>query len=186
MRRFLLAAAAIAVLSPIPTAGLQAPPATGARAPVVVFTTAKGIVEIETFPTDAPKSVARVVELAQKGFYRGTRFHWVQPAVAQVGDQLSRDMTKRDDWGRGGSGPLRSLRPIGVAEISKRSFDRGIVGLAYLSNQKAEDADCQIFIMKVRNPALNGKYAAIGRVITGMTVVDKIEVADMIKDVTVR
>lgn len=186
MRRLVLAAAVAAACSTIWTAGLQSQTAPGTPAPVVVLTTAKGVIEIETFPAEAPKSVARVVELAQKGFYRGTRFHWVQPAVAQVGDQLSRDMTKRDDWGRGGSGPLRSLRPIGVAEITKRSFDRGIVGLAYLSNQKAEDADCQIFIVKVRNPALNGKYAAIGRVITGMAVVDKIQVEDMIKDVSVR
>lgn len=81
---------------------------------------------------------------------------------------------------------IPSVRPIGVAELSTRPFDRGIVGLAYQAGQKPEDADCQFFIMKAANPALNGKYAVVGRVIKGMDVVDKIEVDDMIKDVSVR
>ena len=187
MRRLLLVAALTAFV--VPTfltvhSQTQKPPAS--TAPVVVLTTAKGVIEIETFPEDAPKSVARVVDLAKHSFYRGQRFHWVQPAVVQVGDPQSRDMTKINDWGRGGSGALTRQVPIGVAEISKRKFVRGIVGLAYQTNQKAEQADCQIFIVKIANPALDGKYAAIGRVITGMAVVDKIEKEDMIKDVKVR
>jgi cyclophilin family peptidyl-prolyl cis-trans isomerase len=187
MRPRLLAAAAL-VLLPSP---LLAPLSAQARnsappAPVVVLTTAKGVIEIETFPGEAPKSVARFVELAKSGFYRGTRFHWVEPGVAQVGDQLSRDMTKRDLWGTGGSGYKMSARPIGVAELSMRRFERGIVGLAYRSGQKPELADSQIFILTHPNPALNGKYAVIGRVIKGMEVVDKIVVTDMIKNVSVR
>jgi peptidylprolyl isomerase len=95
-------------------------------------------------------------------------------------------MTKKSQWGKGGSGPRQSARPIGVAEISKRPFVRGIVGLAYQAYQTPDVADCQFFIVKMTNPELNGKYAAIGRVIKGMDVVDKLEVEDMIKDVTVR
>ena len=145
-----------------------------------------GLFEIETFPADAPKSVARFVDLARHGFYRGQHFHWVQPAVAQVGDPQSRDMTKRADWGRGGSGWHFGPVPIGVAETCKRPFVRGMVGLAYQSNQRPEDADCQIFIVRIDSPWLNGKYAAIGRVIKGMPVVDKIQLEDMIKDIAVR
>ena len=155
-------------------------------APVVAFTMLNGVFEIETFTADAPKSVARFVDLVRHGFYRGQRFHWVQPGVAQVGDIQSRDMTKRNDWGRGGSGPMGRLVPIGVAEISKRSFVRGTVGLAYRQGQTAEDADCQIFIVKIASPALDGKYAAIGRLTKGMEIVDKIQVEDMIKDICVR
>ena len=185
MRRLSLAAAVVVLftLTHVPLAGQSksAPPG-----PVVVLTTVKGVIEIETFPSEAPKSVARFVDLAKHGLYRGTRFHWVQPGVAQVGDPQSRDMTKRNDWGRGGSGPLFRTVPVGVAEIGKRQFDRGIVGLAYQTGQKPENADCQFFILKIANPALNGKYAAIGRVTKGMAVVDKIAIEDMIKDVTVR
>jgi cyclophilin family peptidyl-prolyl cis-trans isomerase len=153
---------------------------------VVVLTTVKGVIEIETWPSEAPKSVARFVELAKSGFYRGTRFHWVAPGVVQMGDQLSRDMTKRDQWGTGGSGIRQAPRPIGVAEISKRRFERGIVGYAYRSNQKPELADSQIFILTAPNPQLNGKYAILGRVVKGLDVAEKIVVTDMIKDVSVR
>jgi len=185
MRRLPYAAALIAaVLLQAPAFSSQAQ--SNGAAPVVVFTTVKGVIEIEMFPADAPKSVARIVELAQRGFYRATRFHWVQPALVQVGDQLSRDMTKRDIWGTGGSGLRQSVRPIGVAEFGKRRFERGIVGYAYRMGRDPETADSQIFIVKVANPALNGKYAALGRVIKGMTVVDKIELDDVIKDVSVR
>jgi len=186
MRRLSFPAAVSIVLAIAHTVALHSQARTTTPAPVVVLTTVKGVIEIEMFPADAPKSVARIVDLAKHGFYRGTRFHWVQPGVAQVGDVQSRSMTKRNDWGRGGSGPLNRLMPIGVAEISKRPFDRGIVGYAYQNGQKPTDADSQIFILKVANPALNGKYAAIGRVAKGMAVVDKIEVEDMIKDVAVK
>jgi cyclophilin family peptidyl-prolyl cis-trans isomerase len=128
----------------------------------------------------------RVVELAKKGFYRGTRFFWVLPSLVQFGDQLTRDMTKKGDWGKGGSGLHQANRPIGVAEYNKRKFDRGTVGIAYQNGYKPETADCQMFILKVPNPAMTGKYAAIGRVIKGMEVVDKLEAEDMIKDVSVR
>ena len=73
-----------------------------------------------------------------------------------------------------------------LAEIGKRRFDRGIVGFAYRPGAKPDAADSQIFIVKVASPSLNGKYAAVGRVIKGMAVVDKIALDDMIKDVSVR
>jgi peptidylprolyl isomerase len=186
MRRLLCAAAVLLFAASVQTGLFGEQARSGAAAPVVVFTTVKGVVEIEMYPADAPKSVERIVSLAKNGFYRGTRFHWVQPGVAQVGDQLTRDMTKRDVWGTGGSGLRNSVRPIGVAEISKRRFERGTVGFAYRVGSKPETADSQIFILKVASPGLNGKYAAVGRVIKGMAVVDKIARDDMIKDVSVR
>ena len=163
----------------------KAPPSTPAGATVVLETT-KGSIEIETLPGDAPKSVARFLELAKASFYREQRFHWVQPHLIQTGDPLSRDMTKMDKWGTGGSGPRLTPRPIGVAETSKRPFTRGIVGLAYVTGRPPDSADSQFFILKVPNPNLNGKYAVIGRVTKGMDVVDKIEKLDVIKMVSVK
>ncbi len=157
-----------------------------APAPTLLLDTAKGVIEIEMYPADAPKSVARIVELANKGFYRGQRIHWVQPGVVQFGDPQSRDMTKESTWGLGGSGPRGGIRPIGVAEISKRPFARGTVGLAYRTNQKAEDGDSQLFILTVAIPTMNGKYALIGHVTKGMAIADKLEKADAIKNVTVK
>jgi cyclophilin family peptidyl-prolyl cis-trans isomerase len=171
------------VLAGAVLAGQTAKPA---PAPVLVVDTVKGIIEIEMHPADAPKSVARIVELATKGFYRGQRIHWVQTGVVQFGDPLSRDMTKESTWGLGGSGPRNGIRPIGVAEVSKRPFVRGMVGLAYRANQRAEDGDSQMFILTGPNPGLNGKYALIGHVTKGMAIADKLEKTDTIKNVTVK
>ena len=159
--------------------GSKAPPAPAA--PVIVLETAKGTIEIETFPSEAPKSVEHVLGLAKSNFYRGLRFHWVQPGVIQVGDPASRDMTRQDAWGKGGSG-----QPVGVAEPSKRPFVRGSVGLAYRPEQRPVAADSQIFILRIPNPNLNNKYAMIGHVIKGMEVADKIEQTDLIKSVSVK
>jgi peptidyl-prolyl cis-trans isomerase B (cyclophilin B) len=154
--------------------------------PVVVLQTAKGDIEIELFPAEAPKSVERVLELVKHNFYRGLRFHWVQPGVVQFGDPQSRDMTKQNTWGTGGSGPSNRIDPLGVVEKNKRKFDRGIVGLAYRVGSKPETADCQIFILKGPNTAADGKYASIGRVIKGMDVVDKIQLTDRIVNLTLK
>jgi peptidyl-prolyl cis-trans isomerase B (cyclophilin B) len=166
-------------------AGLQTAPAP-AQAPVIVIETAKGVIEIETFPADAPKSVAHFVELARKGFYRGLRFHWVQPGLVQAGDPLSRDITKQKDWGTGGSGPGRSNKPNGFFEPTKRKFERGIVALAYRPTWKPETADSMFFILLAAAPALEGKDTALGRVIKGLNVADKVEMNDILKNVTDR
>ena len=166
-------------------AGKAAAPAAAAGGPHVIIETAKGSIEIET-SNDAPKSVEHFLALAKKGFYRGQRFHWVKDGVAQAGDPLSRDLTKRQEWGTGGSGPRNSNNPIGVAEPAKRKFERGSVGLAYRTGYKPETADSQFFILGGPNPALDGKYAMLGKVVKGMDVVDKLEVGDSIKMVTVK
>ena len=170
------------------TAQLPTPQKPGAApaGPVLLLDTVKGAIEIELFPADAPKSVARVLELAKSGFYRGQRFHWVQPGIVQFGDPLSRDMTKEKQWGTGGSGYRNSVRPIGVLEPSKRKFERGSVGMAYRSNQRPEDADSQMFILTAPNPPLNGKYTLVGHVTKGLAVVEKLEKADTIKNLTIK
>jgi peptidylprolyl isomerase len=154
-------------------------PATAA-APALIADTEKGTIEIELFPADAPKSVAHILALVRKGFYRGLRFHRVVATLAQFGDPMTRNMAYRDGWGNGGSG-----QPIGVAEISKKHpHVRGAVGLAY--SVSAENADSQLYIMKAASPLLDGKYAVIGQVTKGMDVVDKIEVPDLLKNLTVK
>ena len=188
MRRFLLSVglAATFLISYSAVHGQGAKPAAGPAAPVVIIETAKGVIEIETFPKDAPKSVAHFVDLAKRGFYRGQRFHWVATGLIQAGDPLSRDLTKQREWGSGGSGPRMSNKPIGVAEPYKGKFERGIVGYAYRVGWKPETADSMFFILTGPNPNLNGKYAALGKVIKGIQVADKIEAHDLIKNVSVR
>jgi len=172
-RRLLLPLALLAMIPVVPDAHQAAP------APVAVFETVKGVFEIEFFPQDAPKSVAHLVNLLEKRFYRGQRVHRVTASLVQFGDPQTRDMTRRDYWGRGGSGSS-----IGVAEISKRTHARGIVALAHSGNPAY--ADSQLFILKAAVPSYDGQYTIVGRVVRGMDVVDKLAVTDVLKQVTMK
>jgi len=170
---FALATAAAAL--PLAQAQQPAEKSPGAG-PIVVLETAKGTIEFETYPEEAPKTVARVLELVKKNFYTGLRFHRAEPNfVIQVGDQMSRDMSRIDYWGRGGSGT-----PIGIAEITKKRRNvAGAVGMAHTGDPKL--ADSQFYITRRNAPELDGKYTVFGKVLKGMDVVAKIQKGDVLK-----
>ena len=149
--------------------------------PVIVVETSKGTIEFETYPNEAPKTVAHITALARRKFYDGTRIHRVVKGfVVQFGDPQSRDMTKKDLWGTGCSG-----KPIGVGEISpKRTHTRGAVAMAYAGDPAK--ADSQMYITLAPQPGLDGKYTVFGNVTSGMDVVDKLEIGDVVKRVTVK
>ena len=151
----------VALLS-MPVLAWQTSPAAG---PLIVLDTVKGVIEFETYPDDAPKTVAHIVALVKRGFYNGLRFHRAEPNfVVQVGDPQSRNMTMIEWWGRSGSG-----KPIGVAEISKkRTHVRGAVAMGHAGS--AKDADSQFYITLRAAPELNGKHSVFGKVIRGLAV----------------
>ena len=116
--------------TPAPAAPAQtaAPRRSPGAGPTIVFETMKGSFEIETYPNEAPKTVEHVLALVKRNFYNGLRIHRFEPNfVVQWGDPQTRDMTKRDSWGTGGSG-----KSIGVSEVSpKRTHVTGAVAAAY-------------------------------------------------------
>jgi cyclophilin family peptidyl-prolyl cis-trans isomerase len=155
-------------------------PAAKAAAPILVLETVKGTIEITFFDAEAPRSVEHIVALARKSFYRGQRFHRAEASLVQFGDPRSRDMTYKEYWGTGGSGKV-----INAFEVSrKRQHVRGTVGLGHSGN--AMTADSQLYIMKRASPSLDGKYAIIGQVTSGIAVVDRIEIADSIKNAYIK
>lgn len=172
-----------------PAAGAAKPAAKAAApspgaGPIIVVETAKGTFEFETYPEEAPKSVEHILALVKRNFYNGQRVHRVEAGfVVQWGDPRTRDMTKQDQWGRssgGGSG-----KPIGVAEFSKKRLHvKGAVGLAHAGDPT--QADSQVYIMLNTRPALDGKYVVIGKVLSGMDVVEKLVVTDVIKKMTAK
>jgi len=176
--KLLACVVAAVMLMPLPGVAQQKSPGAG---PVIVLETAKGVIEIETYPDEAPKSVALIVGLVKKGFYNGLRFHRAEPNfVIQVGDPQTRDMTKQDSWGRGNSGT-----PVGVAEITKkRKNGPGAVGLAHSGS--AKDASSQFYITLRAAPSLDGKFAVFGQVIKGLDVAAKIQKADVLKRASIR
>jgi peptidyl-prolyl cis-trans isomerase B (cyclophilin B) len=187
MRRcFAIAVLVVAALIESPLAQGAAPkpatpapkPAAGAG-PVLVVETVKGTIEIQTFPADAPKTVEHILALVKRNFYNGHRVHRMIPGfVVQFGDPQSRDMTKRDRWGSGGSG-----RSIGVPEI-KRKHVPGAVAVAHIGDPKL--ADSQIYISFAAQPKLDRDFTVFGQVTSGMDVARKLAVNDIIRRVTVK
>jgi len=120
-----------------------------------------GPVVIELKPDVAPGHVARIKELARKGFYDGVVFHRVIPGfMAQTGDPTG--------TGTGGS-DLPDLR----AEFSATSHIRGTVSMARTSNPNS--ANSQFFICFADAPWLDRQYSVWGQVVEGMDHVDAIK-----------
>jgi peptidylprolyl isomerase len=125
----------------------------------LVIETSKGRVAIAMRPDLAPNHVARIKELARKGFYDGVVFHRViEGFMAQTGDPTGSGM--------GGSG--QKLR----AEFSTEPHTRGAVSMARA--QSPDSADSQFFICFDDATFLDRQYTVWGRVIEGMENVDKI------------
>ena len=169
-----LTACLIAVLTASADAGQAVVPG-----PLIVVETTKGTFTFETYPREAPKTVAHVVALVRRGFYDGQRVHRAIPGfLVQWGDPRSRDAGKESEWGRGPD--ASSGKPIGAAEISKKHLNvAGAVAMAHPGIPAA--ADSQIYVTLANRPDLNGKYAVIGRVIEGADVPSRLERGDVIR-----
>lgn len=168
---------------------LVAAPSAATGLKIHVAGKSNGQIEIDLFEDIAPKHAAQITALAESGFYDGVYFHRVIDGfMAQTGDgQFARTGSQeRGSWGRGGS----DLPDI-PAEFSDIAFDRGVVGMARAGDpqcagrpncqerqQFLDSGNSQFFIMFDPQHFLNGKYTVIGRVISGMEVVDAIQRGD--------
>lgn len=128
-----------------------------------------GIIKMELYPDAAPNTVANFVSLVEQGFYDGTIFHRVIPGfMIQGGDPL----------GNGTGGPGYTIK----GEFNSNGFEndlkheRGVVSMARAMHP--DSAGSQFFIMVEKAPHLDGQYAAFGKVIEGMDVVDQIVSVD--------
>jgi cyclophilin family peptidyl-prolyl cis-trans isomerase len=174
VRVLVLVAAGVATVAAV---GAQ-PAAPLERAPRIRFETSAGTFVIETYPLEAPKTVAHVTSLVKTGFYDGQRVHRSLPGfVVQFGDPQTRDESARSVWGRGTAGS--SGTPIGVAEITeKRTHRAGAVGVAHMG--LPAKADSQIYITLDVRRELDGQYAVFGQVVEGWDVPSRLRVGDTI------
>ena len=167
-------AAGLAVLGgyALSTSAVQAQDAVDGPGPNLVIEVdgaTKGEIVIDLLPEVAPKHVAQIVALAKAGKYDDVVFHRVIDGfMAQTGDV---------QYGKAGGTPEagmgQSEMPNLVAEFSSLSFDRGVVGMA--RSQDPDSANSQFFITLAAAPHLDGQYTIVGRVISGMDVVDAIK-----------
>jgi peptidyl-prolyl cis-trans isomerase B (cyclophilin B) len=159
-------------------------PQSALKGPVIVVETSKGAFEFETFPDEAPKTVAHILALVRSGFYDGQRVHRALPGfLVQWGDPQSRDLSRQADWGKGAA--ASSGTPIGVSEMTKKHLHtRGAVGVAHMG--LPSQADSQIYVTLADRPDLNGKYTVFGHVISGDDVLLGLQVGDVIRKAYVR
>lgn len=164
---------------------LLSPSIANAQVPtVIVVETTKGAFAFETYPNEAPKTIAHVVQLVRQGFYDGQRFHRALAGfVVQWGDPRSRDLSQEADWGRGDA--ASSGTPIGVPEMSKkRTHTKGAVAMAHPGDPSK--ADSQIYVTLADRPDLDGRYTVFGHVIAGAEVPSRLQRGDLITRMYVR
>ncbi|HWR18891.1 MAG TPA: peptidylprolyl isomerase [Clostridia bacterium] len=125
-----------------------------------------GTIELELYPDIAPQSVYNFVSLARQGFYDGLIFHRVIPNfMIQGGDPLG--------TGMGGPGYFINGEFAANGFTNPISHERGVVSMARRQSP-FNSAGSQFFIMHQDYTDLDGLYAAFGRVVSGIEVVDAI------------
>ena len=126
----------------------------------------KTTIVIELMPELAPVTVAQVIDLAKDGYYDGTTFHRVIPGfMIQGGDPNTRDRDPNND---GNGNPSMRLDD----EFGNAPFVRGVVAMG--NQGRRHSTGGQFFIMHADNRGLDGRYTVIGRVVSGIEVVDEI------------
>lgn len=124
-----------------------------------------GDIEIELYRDIAPITVDNFVSLVNKGFYNGLTFHRViKGFMIQGGCPLG--------TGTGGPGYTIKGEFINNGFRNTLKHDRGVISMA--RSMFPDSAGSQFFIMHQPSPHLDGSYAAFGKVVKGIEVVDKI------------
>ena len=120
--------------------------------------------KIELYPEYAPQTVANFVALVEDGFYDGLGFHRViEGFMAQGGDPTG-DGTGNSEF------TIKGEFSSNGFEGNTLKHERGVVSMA--RTDRPDSASCQFFICYDTAETLDGNYAAFGKVIEGMEVVD--------------
>ena len=134
--------------------------------PIITITMENGgVITAELYPQTAPQSVANMINLIQDGFYDGKIFHRCIDGFMIQGGCPRGDGTGGPGWCIKGEFKLNGVN-------NKLSHTRGVLSLARA--QSPNSAGSQFFICHKDSTFLDGQYAAFGKVLTGMDVVDAI------------
>lgn len=134
--------------------------------PVVVLETSKGVVKIELFIEQAPKTAANFLTYVDMGFYDDTIFHRVIPKFVVQGGGFTPELELKP-----------TLKPVPIETKNGLENDRGTVAMARQDDK--DSASSQFFINLKDNETLDRSgfsfgYTVFGRVIEGMSVADRI------------
>jgi cyclophilin family peptidyl-prolyl cis-trans isomerase/HEAT repeat protein len=134
----------------------------------VRLVTTQGVVVLELKVLESPGAVASFATLLRQHFYDGLYFHRVVPNfVAQGGDPR----------GDGSGSTPYTLR----SELAQLNYGAGAVGLASAGK---DTESCQFFITHLPTPHLDGRYPIFAQVVSGLDVVQRLDIGDQIKSAT--
>ena len=134
--------------------------------PIVTIEMENGsIIKAELYPETAPQSVNNFISLINKGFYDGLCFHRVISGFMIQGGCPQ-------GTGTGGPGYCIKGEFLFNGVDNKLKHKRGVLSMA--RSQSPNSAGSQFFLMHEDSPHLDGQYAAFGKVIEGIEVVDAI------------
>jgi peptidyl-prolyl cis-trans isomerase B (cyclophilin B) len=118
-----------------------------------------GEIELEFFPDVAPRTVSNFLSLVDRHFYDGLTFHRVVKGFMVQGGDPKGD-------GTGNSGKFVPFEKTGI------KHERGVISMARQADFNS--ASCQFFLVHQTAPFLDGNYAAFGRIVRGLEVLDRI------------
>lgn len=135
-----------------------------------VIKTNRGNITVQLYAAESPLTVNNFLNLAQAGFYNGTKFHRViKDFMIQGGDPLSKESDARY-WGTGGP-DYRFKDEFNTHKL--------VLGSLAMANSGADTNGSQFFIVTIaETPWLDGKHTNFGQVIGGLDVVKKIEAVE--------
>ncbi len=158
---------------------------------IAVFHTTQGEIRVQLAGKDAPIHVGNFVELAQKGFYNGIKFHrYVSGFVIQGGDPQTRTMSA-DEVVRGvnsmfsrlgSGGPGYSIKAEYKTNPNNRHNDGA---LAMARSMDPNSGGSQFYFCLGPQHRLDSDYTVFGQTIEGKDVIEKLRVGDAIIDITI-
>lgn len=160
--------------------------------------TNKGVITVEFFGDDAPIHVGNFIELAQKGFYDGIKFHRYIPGfVVQGGDpdtkeatseQVAAEAAKGDGYGRfGAGGPGYTIQDEYDPAVNPNKHVQGTLSMArtMMPNSAGSQFYFVLATSQANSASLDGQYTAFGQVTEGMDVLLQLRAGDVIESVTI-
>lgn len=137
----------------------------------VTIETNRGPIELTLFASKTPVTVANFLNLIERGFYDGVKFHRViDNFMVQTGDPQ----------GNGTGGPGYTFKDEFVAALK-----HDVPGVLSMANRGPATNGSQFFITHLETPWLDGKHTVFGKVVTGQDVVNQIKQGDSMVKLTI-
>lgn len=161
---------------------------------VAIIKTSRGEITVQLYGEDAPIHVGNFVELAQKGYYNGTKFHrYIDGFVVQGGDpdtkgasseEVAAEAAKGEGMGRFGvGGPGYTIKGEFDPKTNPRKHEKGALGMARSADP--DSAGSQFYFALEALPQLDGGYTVFGQVTAGLEIMQSLRPGDAIESIEI-